>query len=241
MKTVGIIPARYASTRLPGKPLAFVGGKPMIQCVYEQCLKSSLNEVVVATDDERIFNTVLQLGGKVVMTAPDHQNGTARIAEAISTIEADVVVNIQGDEPFIQPEQINLLLGAFKHEKVEIATLAKYSSDKNLFAKESVVKVVFNQFNEALYFSRSAIPFHRNEVEFSFFKHVGIYAFRKNTLLQLTQLPTSKLEQAESLEQLRWLENGYKIKVIITDFESHAVDTPDDLITANLITTSNKA
>lgn len=241
MKTVGIIPARYASTRLPGKPLAFVGGKPMIQCVYEQCLKSSLNEVVVATDDERIFNVVRQFGGKVVMTATDHQNGTARIAEAMSALEADVVVNIQGDEPFIQPEQINLLLGAFKHEKVEIATLAKYSNDKNLFAKESVVKVVFNQFNEALYFSRSAIPFYRNEVELSFFKHIGIYAFRKNTLLQLTQLPTSKLEQAESLEQLRWLENGYKIIVIVTDFESHAVDTPDDLITANLIATSNRA
>lgn len=235
MKTVGIIPARYASTRLPGKPLAMICGKTMVQRVYEQCLKANLAEVLVATDDERIMNAVLQFGGKAVMTAAKHQNGTERIAEAISAVEADVVVNIQGDEPFIQPEQINLLLSPFAHENVEIVTLAKKCSDKDLFNRASVVKVVLNRFNDALYFSRSAIPFHQHNQDFNFLKHIGIYAFKKEVLLKVAHLPPSNLEQLESLEQLRWLENGFKIKVMLTDLESMAVDTPDDLATANLV------
>ncbi|MFN8293969.1 MAG: 3-deoxy-manno-octulosonate cytidylyltransferase [Chitinophagales bacterium] len=232
MKTIGIIPSRYQSSRLPGKPLALIAGKPMIQRVYEQCLQSNLDEVLVATDDERIFNTVQQFGGKVVLTQPQHKNGTERIAEAALHSNADVVVNIQGDEPFIHPEQINTVLQSFTNDTTPIATLAKFSADKILFETDSIVKVVFNKQHHALLFSRSAIPFHRGNEVFGFYKHIGIYGFKRTTLLELVQLPASPLEIKESLEQLRWLENGYTIKVALTTEESIAVDTPEDLLKA---------
>ncbi|HRN95038.1 MAG TPA: 3-deoxy-manno-octulosonate cytidylyltransferase [Chitinophagales bacterium] len=232
MKTVGIIPSRFSSSRLPGKPLALIAGKPMIQRVYEQCLKSNLSEVIVATDDERILNTVLNFGGKAMLTSPKHKNGTERIAEIAQNISADYIVNIQGDEPFIEPEQINLLLATLTEPSTQIVTLAKFLDDESLFETPSIVKVVLNLKNEALYFSRSAIPFHQSEDNFGFYKHIGLYGFKKETILELVKLPTTNLEEIESLEQLRWLQNGHKIKVAITQNETISIDTPDDLAKA---------
>lgn len=231
MKIVGIIPARFASTRFPGKPLVDINGKPMIQRVYEQALKADLTEVIVATDDTRISDVVKSFGGKVVMTSSTHTNGTERIAEVAAAIEADVIINIQGDEPFIQPEQINLLANCFHEADVQIATLAKQTVDADAFAQNSIVKVVFDNYFNALYFSRSSIPFYRDDAAAgnTFFKHIGIYAFRKEVLLKLVQLPSTTLEQAEMLEQLRWLQHGYKIKVALTETESISVDVPEDL------------
>jgi len=235
MKIAGIIPARYASTRFPGKPLVDIGGKTMIRRVYEQALKAtSLTDVIVATDDDRIFNEVKSFGGKVVMTSPNHQNGTERCAEVAATLNTDVVINIQGDEPFIQPQQINLLAGIFSKD-VPIATLIKehpfHALDEAL-SNTARIKVVVNNNLEAMYFSRSLIPFIRNSskaLNTPFYKHIGIYGFRKDVLLELVKLPPSHLELAESLEQLRWLQNGYKIQCAITDMESASVDEPGDL------------
>jgi len=229
MKVVGIIPARYASSRFPGKPLVDIGGKTMIQRVYEQALKANLQDVIVATDDVRIEDAVKQFGGKVVMTSSAHSNGTERIAEVATNLDADVIINIQGDEPFIKPEQINLLVACFADNAVQIATLAKLQDNAEYFAKSSIVKVVFDHHFNALYFSRSAIPFYRNESSHVFHKHIGIYAFKKDVLLQVVQLKESSLEAAEMLEQLRWLEQGYKIKVALTELESISIDVPEDL------------
>ncbi len=230
---IGVIPARYASTRFPGKPLIDIGGKSMIQRVYEQCKKTSvLSDVIVATDDDRIAEHVLSFGGKVIMTADTHQSGTDRCAEVISTYKGkcDAVINIQGDEPFVDPKQIELLASAFNEESTQIVTLIKKIKSEEEVRNPNVVKAIANKNNQAIYFSRSPIPYRRNPgVDITYFKHVGIYGYRKQVLAEITQLPMGKLEQAESLEQLRWVENGYSIVLKETDLETIAIDTPDDL------------
>jgi 3-deoxy-manno-octulosonate cytidylyltransferase (CMP-KDO synthetase) len=241
VKVIGIIPARYASTRFPGKPLIDVLGKPMIQRVYEQALKA-LPVVFVATDDSRIEEAVRGFGGKVIQTASDHLSGTDRIAEAVRKITNmtdetyDVVVNIQGDEPFIQPDQLNLLVSCFaENADTQIATLVRKVTDNEDIFNENYPKVVLNARDEAMYFSRSPIPFLRNKdrntwaTAHTYYKHLGIYAYRSDVLEAITRLAPSSLELAESLEQNRWLENGYKITVAETDQENLSVDTPEDL------------
>lgn len=238
MKVLGIIPSRYASTRFPGKPLINIDGKTMIQRVYEQSKKaSSLSEVVVATDDERIFEHVTSFGGNVVMTSSSHESGTDRCAEVLEELDTnfDVVINIQGDEPFINPEQINQLCSCFKDEQTDIATLIKkISSEEELF-NPNRPKVDVDKNSFAKMFSRNAIPelvgFKKKEwlTKQAFFKHIGIYGYRSVVLKEISQLQPSPLEIKERLEQLRWLENGYKIKVATTSFEAVAIDTPDDL------------
>ena len=239
MKVLAIIPARYASTRFPAKPLAILGGKPIVQRVYEQVTKV-VEKVVVATDDERIYDAVVSFGGEVVMTSTEHHSGTDRCAEAYEKLsyEADIVINVQGDEPFVAPEQIEALIGCFDSEAVDIATLVKpFSTEGGIEALENPnsPKVVLNKKGEAIYFSRSVVPYLRN-VERSewlkhhtFYKHIGIYAFRAKALNEVTTLAQTPLEKAESLEQLRWLESGFKIKVGITDIETIGIDTPEDL------------
>ena len=244
MKSIAIIPARYASTRFPAKPLAILGGKLVVERVYEQ-VRKAIDKVVVATDDERIYNAVVEFGGEAVMTSSEHRSGTDRCREAYEKVgyEADIVLNIQGDEPCIVPKQINTLLECFKSEKVEIATLVKpFNEEDGLEALENPnsPKVVINESGEALYFSRSVIPYlrgvERNEwlKHHTFYKHIGIYAFRSEVLKAVTALPASSLEKAESLEQLRWLESGYKIGVGVTDIETVGIDTPEDLERAEL-------
>lgn len=240
MQFIGIIPARYASTRFPGKPLADLGGKPMIQRVYEQA-KKALNTVVVATDDERIYNCVQSFGGEVVMTRADHKCGTDRCLEAwekLCIAQPAVVINIQGDEPFIQPEQIEAIKSCFDDPTTEIATLVKpFTEEDGLAALENpnTPKVVMSPDGTALLFSRSVIPYLRgidkNEwlKQHLHYKHIGMYAYRTNVLAQITQLAQTPMEKAESLEQLRWLENGYKIKVAVCHTASIGIDTPDDL------------
>lgn len=238
MNILGIIPARYASTRFPGKPLIDIGGISMIRRVYEQARKAgSLTEVIVATDDSRIEEHVRSFGGNVVMTSPDHPSGTDRCFEAATKFgkTADVVINIQGDEPFIRPEQIDLVASCFSSDDVQIATLVKKINNKEELFNPNIPKVLLNIRKEAMYFSRQTIPHIRGTAESEwltahiFYKHIGIYAYRKDILAQITALERSGLELAESLEQLRWLEGGYKIKTEITDFESVAVDSPEDL------------
>jgi 3-deoxy-manno-octulosonate cytidylyltransferase (CMP-KDO synthetase) len=238
MKIIGIIPARYASTRFPGKPLTDIGGKTMIRRVYEQAKKAcQLQDVVVATDDERIFQHVKEFGGNAVMTAESHQSGTDRCFEAFKKFspDAEVVVNIQGDEPFIQPEQIDLVASCFKTPGTELATLVKRISTQEELFNTNTPKVILNNRREAVLFSRQTIPHIRGKQHsewlghYPFLKHIGIYAYRTDILAEITALRQSPLELAESLEQLRWIENGYKIKVEITDSESVAVDTPEDL------------
>lgn len=239
MKFIAIIPARYESSRFPGKPLVDMDGKPMIQRVYEQ-VKKSIADVYVATDDERIMVAVESFGGKTVMTSVDHRSGTDRCNEAYKKIGQpfDVVLNIQGDEPFINPEQIDILKACFTDSSVEIATLVKpfdKNTEHNVLKNPSTPKVVISEKLEAIYFSRSIIPFLRDAQEanwaslHTFYKHIGIYGYRTDVLKQITQLLPGVLEQAESLEQLRWIENGYKIKVGITTFETIGIDTPEDL------------
>ena len=236
MKFIGIIPARYASTRFPGKPLAMLGGKSVIQRVYEQ-VKDVLDDVYVATDDRRIFDMVLSFEGKVVMTSSSHQSGTDRIAEAIEKIggDWDVIVNVQGDEPFIQQEQVEAVCRCFEDESTQIATLGKPFATMEAARNVNSPKIVVDNQGFAMYFSRSVIPFVRNVEEnewierFPFLKHIGVYAYRKEVLKNITKLPQSSLEKAESLEQLRWLQNGYKIKVGLTDIETVGIDTPEDL------------
>ena len=242
MKILGIIPARYASTRFPGKPLTVINGKPMIQRVYEQAKKAtSLTEVVVATDDERIKMAVLEFGGKVVMTSAKHKSGTERCREVLEKFRStgknfDIVVNIQGDEPYIAPQQIDLVVSCFDNSEVQIATLAKKINSKEELFNPNVNKVIINKFDNAVYFSRQTIPFIQNTeknnwlTSYNFYKHIGIYAYRADVLIEITELEITSLEKAESLEQLRWIENDYKIKVIKTELESYAVDTPDDLL-----------
>jgi len=239
LRFVGIIPARFASTRFPGKPLVNIAGKTMIERVYEQVSKA-LTDVYVATDDKRIFDAVLAFGGKAIMTSDKHRSGTDRCYEAFSKLEEwfDVVINVQGDEPFIQPEQIVELQRCFEEPKTQIATLAKKITEKDgldSLQNPNNPKLVVNKQNEALYFSRSVIPYRRSaEPEnwillHPYLKHVGIYAYRADVLRELTLLEQSPLEIAESLEQLRWLENGYRIKVGFTDVETIGIDTPEDL------------
>jgi 3-deoxy-manno-octulosonate cytidylyltransferase (CMP-KDO synthetase) len=238
MKFIGIIPARFQSTRFPGKPLVLLGDKPIIQWVYENA-KMALNEVYVATDDERIFHAVEAFGGKAVYTSPDHQSGTDRCAEAAQELAGkaafDVVINIQGDEPFIRPEQIEGLKQCFDSPETEIATLIKPITNSAEITNINRPKVVINKNDEAMYFSRSPIPFVRGSQpeewinQTVFYSHIGMYAYRFDILLELTKLPVGVLEKAESLEQLRWLENGYRIKTAQTSFENIGIDTPEDL------------
>ena len=239
MRFVGIIPARYASQRFPGKPLAILGGKTVIQRVYEQVGKV-LDDVYVATDDDRIKNTVEGFGGKAIMTSPDHKSGTDRIEEAVEKIggDFDVVINIQGDEPFIHESQIKELCACFDDADTQIATLGKpFTAEMGMEALENPnsPKTVVDNRGYAMYFSRSVIPYIRNTRreewigQFPYLKHIGLYAYRREVLRQVTQLPQSSLEIAESLEQLRWLQNGYKIKVGLTDVETVGIDTPEDL------------
>ena len=236
MKFIGLIPARYASTRFPGKPLALLNGKPVIQHVYEQATKV-LDAVYVATDDERIYNKVLAFGGKAVMTSTEHHSGTDRIEEALEKVggDFDVVVNIQGDEPFIAQSQIETLCQCFVDKATQIATLGKPFECIEAAENPNSPKIVVDNRGYALYFSRSIIPFVRGTErqdwlsKYPFLKHLGIYAYRANVLKEITKLPQSSLELAESLEQLRWLQNGYRIKVGLTDVETVGIDTPDDL------------
>ena len=236
MRFIGIIPARYASTRFPGKPLAILGGKTVIQRVYEQ-VSGVLEDTYVATDDERIYDAVTSFGGKVVMTSPNHKSGTDRIAEAARKIggDYDVVVNVQGDEPFIRPAQIELLCQCFDDPTTQIATLGKPFADIDAVDNPNSPKIVTDNHGFALYFSRSVIPFvrgvdHKDWLgHYPFLKHLGLYAYRTTVLHEVTRLPQSPLEKAESLEQLRWLQNGYRIRVAITDFETVGIDTPEDL------------
>lgn len=239
MKVVGIIPARYGSTRFPGKPLALIGGKTMIRRTCEQALKSSLDDVVVATDDARIFEEVNGFGGRVVMTGANHRSGTDRCCEALGLIGEgfDAVVNIQGDEPFIDPRQIDQVANLIRQPEVRLATLARKITDPARVSDPNTVKVVFANDGNALYFSRHAIPFVRGAEPprwlqmADYYQHIGIYAYKAETLRNIAALPVSQLEQAESLEQLRWLENGLKIKVAVTDIKaSYSIDTPDDLL-----------
>ncbi len=237
MKFIGIIPARFRSVRFPGKPLALINGKPMIRWVVDQAEKA-LENVWVATDHEDIFNAVKSFGGKVLMTSPDHQSGTDRCAEAASRlsgeVDFEVVINIQGDEPFIRPEQIRELMSCFT-PGVGIATLIRKITSADDLENPNKPKVVVDKSGEALYFSRSVIPFlrgaGRNEWVTShvFWAHIGMYGYHRNVLQQLTKLTPSTLEMAESLEQLRWLENGFRIKTAETGFHGIGIDTPEDL------------
>ena len=232
MKILGIIPARYGSTRFEGKPLALINGKMMIQRVYEQsCKADRLSEVVVATDDERIYNAVLGFGGKAVMTSTNHKSGTDRCREVVDKEGAgfEAVINIQGDEPYINPLQINQIAELISDKDTPIASLCKPVHDAEELASPNAVKVVFDKNGKALYFSRFAIPYLRNKVERTFYKHIGIYAYKTLTLREISALPQSGLELAESLEQLRWLENGYTVRMGVTEFESFSVDVPEDI------------
>lgn len=241
MKYIAIIPARYASTRFPGKPLAMLGGKPVIQRVCEQVSKV-LKDVYVATDDDRICQTVEQFGGCAVMTSPNHRSGTDRLQEAVEKLgtTADVVINVQGDEPFIHPSQIESLCQCFDNPTTQIATLGKPFSSMESVENENSPKIVVDHQGFALYFSRSVIPFVRGVdrsewlAHYPFLKHIGLYAYRREVLREITQLPPSSLELAESLEQLRWLQNGYHIRVATTDVETVGIDTPDDLARAEV-------
>lgn len=238
MKILGIIPARYASTRFPGKPLIDIYGKTMIQRVFEQCKKSkSLDEIIVATDDLRIFNHVESFGGKAIMTKSEHPSGTDRCQEVAAHFKGkfDAVINIQGDEPFIFPEQIDELASCFKDANTEIATLVKQVTDTEQLTNAGFVMTAVDVNGFALYFSRFPIPFLKSRPQNEWLKHhvyldhVGIYGYKTDVLEKICELPPSSLEIAESLEQLRWLENGFKIKTQRTNFESYPVDTPEDL------------
>ena len=236
MTFMAIIPARYASTRFPGKPLAVLGGKTVIQRVYEQ-VSSILDEVYVATDDKRIYDCVIGFGGRAVMTREDHKSGTDRIEEAVEKIQssADVIINVQGDEPFIQPSQIKTLMELFDTPDTQIGTLGKPFESIEAIENPNSPKIVTDNRGFALYFSRSIIPYIRGKErsewfgEYPFLKHLGIYAYRREVLKEVTLLPQSSLEKAESLEQLRWLQNGYRIRVGLTDVETVGIDTPEDL------------
>ena len=236
MKFIGIIPARYASTRFPGKPLAILGGKTVIQRVYEQVV-NVLGEAYVATDDERIFKAVEQFGGRAVMTRNDHKSGTDRIEEAAQKIktDADVIINIQGDEPFIQKSQLETVKHLFDDPQTQIATLGKSFVTMEAVENPNSPKIICDVNGYAMYFSRSVIPYIRGKEQkewikhFPFIKHIGLYAYRREVLSEITKLPQSPLELAESLEQLRWLQNGYRIKVGLTDVETVGIDTPEDL------------
>jgi 3-deoxy-manno-octulosonate cytidylyltransferase (CMP-KDO synthetase) len=245
IKFAGIIPARYASSRFPGKPLAMIGDKTMIQRVYEQASRA-LSLVFVATDDKRIYEAVHEFGGKAIYTSKDHLSGTDRCAEAVTKIEREtgehieIVINIQGDEPFIKPEQIMLLMECFESEDIEIATLVRKCEPGEDIFNPNQPKVILDKDGFAIYFSRAAIPYIRDaEKELwtsmhAFYKHIGLYAYKTDILKKITLLKRSSLEVAELLEQNRWLENGFSIKTSVTLWESRGIDTPDDLDKAKL-------
>jgi 3-deoxy-manno-octulosonate cytidylyltransferase (CMP-KDO synthetase) len=229
---VGIVPARWASSRFPGKPLHKIEGVSLIERVWRRCQAAeSLNRVLVATDDERIFSEVESFGGEAVMTSPDHPSGTDRVAQAVESIpEAEIVINIQGDEPLLNPGLINELAEAMKKDPdLPMVTAANEITDLPTVQDPNVVKVVLNEQLEALYFSRSVIPFHRDGMSSSlpYYRHKGIYGYRRNFLLQFVEWPPAVLEQAEQLEQLRALSHGARIKVILTEDDSIGVDTPE--------------
>jgi len=240
-KSVGIIPARYASTRFPGKPLVEIKGMSMIERVYRQAsLCQKLSAVIVATDDNRILEHVKAFGGRVMLTSENHASGTDRIAEVVDLLaergeKYEIAINIQGDEPFIQPAQITKVVDIFQNPEAEIGTLIKLIDKSEDIFNQNIVKVVTNAQGKALYFSRSPIPFVRNMIsdnwlhDNEFYKHIGIYGYRTATLREISQLPPSPPEKAESLEQLRWLYNGYSIFTRVTDIETIGIDTPDDL------------
>lgn len=236
VKSIGIIPARFSSTRFPGKPLTLIGSQSMVERVYKQALKSKLlNEVIVATDDARIFDHVAAFGGKVMMTGKHHASGTDRCAEVISklALPVEVVVNIQGDEPFIDPSQIDALISRFDDRQVQIATLIKKISDESELYNRNVVKAAIDHNCDALLFGRDTEVLGRIDkanAGLGFFKHVGIYAYRPVVLRQISNLPQSESEISESLEQLRWLDNGYKIRTVLTDRENFSVDVPEDIL-----------
>jgi len=252
MKIVGIIPARFASSRFPGKPLADIAGISMINRVYLQASKAALlDKVVVATDDKRIYDEVVSHGGAAVMTSENHRSGTERCNEVVEKLAAsgenyDIAINIQGDEPFIEPSQIDGIAAIFKNPEIKIATLVKEIKSNDELFSPNVVKAVLGKDKKALYFSRQPIPFLRgvgqNEwlKKMTFYKHIGIYAYRTDVLAEIVKLPVGKLEEAESLEQLRWLENDFSVYTEETDFESIAVDTPEDLIKIINILNSGK-
>ncbi len=250
IKTVVIIPARYASSRFPGKPLAMLAGKPIVEHVYER-VSQVVENVYVAVDDQRIFDCVESFGGNAIMTSPLHKSGTDRVAEAYRKIgkDFDVVVNVQGDEPFIHKEQIMALIECFNKKDTDIATIVKpFSPSDGLEAllNPNSPKVTVSKDMKALYFSRSVIPYIRGVEQekwldtHTFYKHIGIYGFRTNVLQEVTRLPQGVLEKAESLEQLRWLENGYSIRVAVNEFETVGIDTPEDLVRAELYISKEK-
>lgn len=237
MNCLAVIPARYASIRFPGKPLALLKGKPVIQHVYERVLGSGLfQDVIVATDDERIAEAVHNFGGKCQMTSPEHNSGSDRIAEVIRDLDCDVVFNVQGDEPMIESEPLVKLKAVFDDSEVRVASLMTPFSDTQVLHNINIVKVVTdNKFN-ALYFSRSPIPCNRdNAPEIKFFRHLGVYAYRKDILLDFVKLPPGKLEQIEKLEQLRLLENSIPIRMVETSYQGIGIDTPEDLIQVEII------
>ena len=237
MKVLGIIPARYESSRFPGKPLIDIDGKSMIQRVYEQAKKSSLiNKLIVATDDSRIYDHVLSFGGDVMMTSANHTSGTDRCGEVIKEyVDFDIAINIQGDEPLIKPEQLNSVLEMFKDKNVQIGTLIKKLTNIDDILNPNRIKVVLDKDQNGIYFSRSPIPFIANVdqskwlLKARFWKHIGIYAWRIETLKELLDLEKTELEKVESLEQLRWIYNGYKIATVETTIETPNIDVPQDL------------
>ncbi len=233
LKVIAVIPARYCSSRFDGKALADIHGKPMIEWVYRQAVKSLLvNKTIVATDDERIFQAVTKFGGEAVMTSTDNKTGTDRIAESVKNINTDIVVNVQGDEPLITPEVIDSVVQPLlDNSKLQMATAVCEIKNKQELDNPNIVKVAMDHQDYALYFSRSIIPYQGKyqENSFPFYKHLGLYSYRKDFLLHLTGLPQSSLEKAEKLEQLRALENGYKIKVVKTKYDGIGVDTEEDL------------
>jgi 3-deoxy-manno-octulosonate cytidylyltransferase (CMP-KDO synthetase) len=227
-EVIGIIPVRYASQRFPGKPLALILGKPMIQWVYERAQKSNLlQNLIVATDDKRIYEACQEFEADVRMTSPHHVSGTERVAEVAESLSSPYIINIQGDEPLVRPEMIDALISAMKQEETPMATLATRVNDLSLLGDQNIVKVVTDQQGLALYFSRSPLPFQSSDY---FFRHIGIYGYRRDFLLEMCQWPSSRLELEEKLEQLRVLENGHNIKVVFTHFSTLSVDTPQDII-----------
>ncbi len=233
MTSIVIIPARYDSTRFPGKPLCLLKGRPLIQHVYENSKLSKLaGDVLVATDSETIFETVLSFNGKAVMTDKKHLSGTDRVAEVAAKLKYDIIVNVQGDEPLIKPEMIDDVIKLLNDKRASIGTLVKKISEQSEVSNQNVVKVVMDKEGFALYFSRAPVPFHAKHSEIAapvYYKHIGIYSYRKDILLSLSQMEQTELEKAEKLEQLRALENGFRIKIKETFFETFGVDTPEDL------------
>lgn len=233
MKILGVIPARYASTRFEGKALADILGKPMIQHVYERARKATnINDLTVATDDERIFKVVKDFGGNVIMTS-QHPTGTDRIAEVAQGCDADIIVNIQGDEPLIEPQMIDEAIEPFfKDDSIDLSTLVHRINSDQEYNNPNVVKVVVNKAGFAMYFSRSPIPYIKaniNRENISLYRHVGLYVYKKEALLEFAKIQSTPLETCEGLEQLRFLENGYRMKVVETSYKSIGVDTPEDL------------